>query len=125
QIRKMLGDSRFQRDGIGDRGDDDESDSFEHGREALAQQCAVLGENHPALGGQFLSHGSSTRTMGAPPGGLDSSILPSSTATRSAPPRPSSTISTTSRSLSRRAVSPTWVASACLAILFSASTTTK
>ena len=80
--------------------DDVEAGVDEQARDALAQQDAVLGDRYP--------HGISARTRVPPPGGLQTRSRPPSASTRSArprrpvprslsaPPTPSSTISTTS-----------------------------
>src|SRR5262249_7704599 len=96
--------------------------------QALAQQDRILG-NHDA-------HGSSTSTSVGPPAGLRTSSVPSTPATRaarpdspcpdgSAPPIPSSRITSVSVSPDRRTVTSAWLAFACFATLVSASATTK
>src|SRR5205085_5976907 len=100
----------------------------EQPRQPLAQEHGVLGDHG--------SHGSSTRRVVPPPGGLVSVSVPSTARTRPrrprspppsgfAPPWPSSSTSATRSGPSRPTVSQARVAPECLATLVSASATTK
>src|SRR5262249_38391626 len=98
-------------------------------REPGAQEDGVFGDHDP--------HGNSTMTVVGPPGGLRTCIRPPRALTRSArpwrplpragsaPPTPSSVISTTRRSRCRAMATDAFVAWACLATLARASVTTK
>ena len=117
-----------ERVGVVDRRDDLEAVRLEQAHHPVAQEREVLGDHDP--------HGSSTRTIVGPPRGLVTASVPSSASTRrrspvrpppagSAPPRPSSSISTASASPRRATATATRLAPECLAAFASASATTK
>src|SRR5262249_43216654 len=127
-IRLLEQDRARERVAVGHRRDDVEAVVAQQPRQPVAQQREILRDHDP--------HGITALIVVGPPAGLVTSSDPSSASTRrrspasplpvgSAPPLPSSTISTTSLSPSRRRSISTWSASAYLPVFARASATTK
>src|SRR5262249_19562145 len=113
---------------VRDRCGDVEAVVVEQAREPVAEEGEVLGDHD--------AHGSSALIVVGPPFGLVTASVPSSASTRrfspvrplpdaAAPPRPSSSISTSRREPCMRTRTFTPVASACLVAFAIASATTK
>src|SRR5690606_3775466 len=128
-VRAVLGHGPHERGGVGHGGRHLEPLAAQQQREPFAQQGVVLGDHD--------THGSSTSILVGPPDGLVTVRTPSCAATRrripvspepfssSAPPRPSSSISTRSAPSRRSSATRACAAPLCLATLVSASATVK